>query len=46
MRVALMTYSRSERHDGHLLIEPAQALQLPESSNSISILNTITEELT
>lgn len=46
MRVTLMTYSRSERHDGHLLVEPAQALQLPESSNGASILDTITEELT
>lgn len=35
------TYSRSERHSCHCLIEPTEALELAEGPNRTSILDTI-----
>lgn len=39
------TYSRSERHSRHFLIESAQCLKLAESPDSAFILDAFAEEL-
>lgn len=38
------TYSRSERHYRHLLVEPLHPLQLLETANSTSIFHTIAKK--